>query len=302
VVEPLISIALCTYNGERFLRDQINSVLNQTYSNLEIIIIDDKSTDGTMEILRSFEREFKKIKVHQNEANIGYGKNFEKAIDLCNGDYIALSDQDDIWEEHKISRQLESINENLLNYHNSEFIDSNGNSLKKSIFDICKPYNGNDSRHFLFENCVSGHTILFKKSLKKYLVNFPNGIFYDQWIAYVATNIGSINYIDDKLVKFRRHEENSTDILRQKKRIRNQNNEINKIESFAKFAFNKNDFAKRLFNLTKKRTSCINLELLYFLIKNEETLLHLSRKSKLSKLNKLLRYALNSSQINNKLE
>lgn len=300
-MEPLISIALCTYNGERFLENQLNSILNQTYQNLEIIVVDDKSLDGTMKILRSFESEFKKITVYQNELNIGYGKNFEKAISLSNGDYIALSDQDDIWEENKISRQLECIKDNILNYHNSEFIDEYGVSLKKSVFDICKPYNGADSSLFLFENCVSGHTILFKKSLKKYLTNFPINIFYDQWIAYVATNFGKINYIDDKLVRFRRHSENNTDILRQKKSFRNQNNETDNIESFANFAFNKNDFAKKLFNLTKKGVRKINFELLFFLIKNEKRLLHLSRKSKLSKLNKLLRYAIANSHINKAL-
>lgn len=295
---PLVSIALCTYNGERFITDQLNSILNQTYTNLEIIVVDDRSLDGTLEILRSFESEFKKITVHQNETNLGYGKNFEKAISLCNGDYIALADQDDIWVENKIYRQIECIKDNLLNYHNSEFVDENGNTLNKSVFDICKPYNGNDPRHFLFENCVSGHTILFKKSLKEYLVNFPKHIFYDQWIAYVATNFGSINYLDDKLVKFRRHGDNSTDILRKKKSIRNRTNEIDKIESFAKFAFNKNDFAKKLLDLFKKGAGYVNFELLFFLIKNEETLLHLSRKSKFSKYNRLLKYALIKSHIN----
>src|SRR5215468_9284257 len=92
---PLVSIALCTYNGEKFLQKQLDSLLEQTYPNIEIIAVDDASTDNTWRILmNSAKRYSNKLKLYKNEKNLGYSLNFERAIKLCRGDFIALSDQD----------------------------------------------------------------------------------------------------------------------------------------------------------------------------------------------------------------
>ena len=103
---PLVSIALCTYNGEVFLQEQLNSLLNQTYTTIEIIAVDDASTDSTRSILEKKASTDSRLKVFINEKNIGYNKNFEKAISLCSGDFIAISDQDDIWEAEKIGKMM----------------------------------------------------------------------------------------------------------------------------------------------------------------------------------------------------
>jgi len=120
-VEPLVSIALCTYNGDTYISSQLDTIINQTYGNIEIIVVDDGSTDNTLPILKHYE-ETGKIKLYRNNTNLGFIKNFEKAISLCTGDYIALSDQDDLWELNKIELLVNTIGENMLIFSDSEFI------------------------------------------------------------------------------------------------------------------------------------------------------------------------------------
>jgi glycosyltransferase involved in cell wall biosynthesis len=110
----LISIALCTYNGEKYLIEQLDTLVNQTYPKLEIIVVDDCSSDKTITILNDYLSKFPFIKLYQNEQNLGYIKNFEKAISLCNGELIALADQDDVWDLNKLTIMAEAINENML--------------------------------------------------------------------------------------------------------------------------------------------------------------------------------------------
>src|SRR5690606_18169426 len=107
-------IALCTYNGGKYLIEQLDSLVKQDYPNIEIIIVDDCSKDTTLSILNSYSLHYPNIKIHVNENNLGYKKNFEKAIQLCNGEYIALSDQDDIWKLDKISKLINSIEKSVL--------------------------------------------------------------------------------------------------------------------------------------------------------------------------------------------
>src|SRR4051812_38033424 len=99
---PLISIALCTYNGERFVESQLLSLIKQTYLNLEIIIVDDCSTDNTLNIIAGYAAKDNRIKYWKNDLNLGFNQNFQKALSLTSGEFIAISDQDDIWHETKI--------------------------------------------------------------------------------------------------------------------------------------------------------------------------------------------------------
>src|ERR1700744_3577317 len=95
--EPLISVALCTYNGEKYIKEQLDSIINQTYTCIEVIIVDDGSTDSTYDIISDYALRDNRIKCFKNETNLGFNKNFEKAVSLTSGEYIAISDQDDIW-------------------------------------------------------------------------------------------------------------------------------------------------------------------------------------------------------------
>ena len=108
---PLVSIALCTYNGAGFLAKQLDSLLSQSYETIEVIAVDDCSTDSTWDILQAYARKDNRLQTHKNDYNIGHTRNFEKAIALCKGDYIALSDQDDIWVGDKIKILMEDLHQ-----------------------------------------------------------------------------------------------------------------------------------------------------------------------------------------------
>ena len=135
---PLVSIALCTFNGAKYLSEQVESILNQTYTNLEIIICDDCSSDDTPDIISKYLSKDRRIKMFVNTTNLGCNKNFEKAISLTSGEYIAISDQDDIWEPYKIEELVNNIGDNWLIFSNSSLIDTDGHELKGMLLADCK--------------------------------------------------------------------------------------------------------------------------------------------------------------------
>jgi len=228
MIKPLISIALCTFNGERFLKEQLDSLVNQTYLNIEIIVVDDLSSDGTLKILQNYAAQYKSINIYKNEVNLGYIKNFEKAIGLCSGDFIALADQDDIWELEKIDLLFSNIGNNTLIYHDSEFVDDKGNTLHKKLSDRLNMYEGNSPYPFFFYNCISGHSMMFKKSLIAAILPLNDKYYHDWQIAITATLNGGIKYLDQPLVKYRQHELSSTDFLKIKRKKAKKNSLTNR--------------------------------------------------------------------------
>lgn len=217
---PLISIALCTYNGEKFLAQQIESLLAQDYPNFEIIICDDRSSDRTLEIAERFKSP--KVFIHSNTENVGFNKNFERAFKLCRGDFIAPCDQDDIWLPGKLTVLVESIGSNMLAYCNSEFIDAESASLGMRLSDLKVMYSGKDPRPFILENCVAGHASLFRRELLNHVMPIPDVRFFDWWIAYAAAAYGGVIHIDRCLVKYRQHLTSQTDVASLKPKPKNQ--------------------------------------------------------------------------------
>lgn len=292
---PLVSIALCTYNGVGYLEEQLNSLVNQTYSNIEIIAVDDHSTDHTLKILDSYADEFINLKIISNEVNLGYVKNFEKAIKLCTGDYIALSDQDDIWDLNKIQLQVDAINDHILIYHDSELIENNGRSYNKHMSDIINLYHGDAPETFLIFNCVSGHSCLFKKDLLKYIFPFKKGYHHDHWLAYVAANHGTIGFVNKSLVKYRQHPNSNTDILlkkSKKKKGYHENRDVRKLlrelrwlKFCANYPYNKNpEFVSKFARLFEKRMRAfISIDYALFLYNNKDKVLYIQKKSEASK-------------------
>lgn len=207
----LVSIAMCTYNGAKYLEQQLDSLCAQSYTNLEIIVVDDCSSDETVEILRRYELKDNRIHVYSNEQNLGFTQNFSKAISLCSGDFIALADQDDIWKSEKIELFLESIEENLLIYSDAILIDEHNAPLSHQLI---RPYHslvkGKCNKAFLFLNCVSGNTLMFKRELLEYILPIPPISYHDVWIAYVASSIGTITYTDEAMIYYRRHTDQVT--------------------------------------------------------------------------------------------
>ncbi len=208
---PLISIALCTFNGAKFLKEQLDSLIFQSYLNLEIVIVDDCSTDNTVNILRSYELRFNNISVYINESNIGINKSFSKAIGLCHGEFIAISDQDDIWFPNKLETALEFIdNDTMMIYSNSLLIDEAANNLNRLMFGKKKLYSGDDPRSLSLYNKIAGHTMMFRAELREKILPIPCHSHYDWWIGFVAANSGNIVSLDSPFVMHRVHSDSAS--------------------------------------------------------------------------------------------
>ncbi|MEH6307015.1 glycosyltransferase family 2 protein [Olivibacter sp. CPCC 100613] len=299
---PLISIALCTYNGEEFLEKQINSICCQSYSNLEIIIVDDNSSDGTWDILQTMSNNRSNIKIHKNNSNIGFIKNFEKALRLCTGDYIAMSDQDDIWNPNKIEVLMEQIKMHMLVYHDSSFINEEDKLIsEKTESEIYDKFNDQSNLFFLKHNSIPGHSSMFRKELLTYALPFHHNFYHDWWLAFVAQSIGSIGFVPQVLAKHRQHAHNVTDPLtlraQQKKSKKSFEFNLEWVKHLAEFNCpNQNEIRCIYDILSNRQRGKKGLRYWSFLLRYYEVLegIDLSSKSTLSRLNLLRKIYFNS--------
>ena len=198
-----VSIVLCTYNGAKYLSEQLESILAQTYPLHEIIIQDDNSTDETVDIIHDYARKYSLIKFFENNSAHGVNGNFISAMQRATGDYIAISDQDDIWETDKIENQMKSIGKNLLCSGFSRPFSTDGSF---AYFDHRKR-NVNVVRMCFLG--LPGHTLLLRRELINMLPPLEHSIFkysmYDAALSIVAAAHKNIVFIDKILVNFRRH-------------------------------------------------------------------------------------------------
>ena len=207
---PLVSIAMTSYNGSKFIEKQLNSLCNQTYKNFEVVICDDCSTDETVQIISKFKEKLK-INLIENQKNLGMVKNFEKSISLCKGEFIALCDWDDIWLPQKIEILVSKIENYSLVFSDAALIDSNDNVIQNSFrkYSKIKTISGKPLLHLFFANYVTGCMTLFTRELAQKSIPIPDGErFHDWWIATVATKVHGIKAIDDKLILYRQHSSN----------------------------------------------------------------------------------------------
>ncbi len=208
----LVSIVVCTYNGSKFLNEQINSLINQDYKPIEIVVVDDCSTDNTWILLNDWKERYPDLfRLYKNDTNLGYNRNFEKGIQLAKGVYISLSDQDDIWLPTKVSESVAAINlmPNAILAHCKNVAMENG-ALKSNHTNLRIFFQGSDLRKLFLHSQFSGHAIIFKRSLLEFIIPFPDGIIYDWWISVNACAIGSIAFVDKILVHHRVHDSNAT--------------------------------------------------------------------------------------------
>jgi len=204
---PTISIAMPTYNGGRYLREQLDSIYCQTKQPDEVIVVDDCSTDNTIEILKEFHKKYG-LKYYINEKNLGYNKNFEKAITLCSSDFIALCDQDDIWLPEKIEKTYNKLKEYPKDIPAlvSSFNSTDINILKCKVKNKCQ----SGGWHLNFTKYASqGCTLMFNKKLKDIIIPIPDGIMYDAYIGFTAALLGNRYYIGEQLMYYRIHNDNA---------------------------------------------------------------------------------------------
>ena len=218
--DPLVSIVVATYNGERFLAALLDSLLRQTYKNTEIIVVDDCSSDGTLAILDTYARTHAQIKGVKNDRNLGYQKNFERGFVLARGDYIAPCDQDDIWLPTKVEVLVRRREDHGIVYCDSAFIDKAGAPLGQKMSEWKVLTDFDDPINFAVGGSVPGHAMLIKKSVVMEALPFPTTISHDYWLGFVATFGGAMKFVDEPLVLYRRHDTNIFGALEKKDKKR----------------------------------------------------------------------------------
>lgn len=205
--EPLVSIALCTYNGAAYLRAQLDSLRAQTLMPLEIVAVDDGSSDQTCAILREYASQDRRFRCYENPRNLGPTGCFERAMSLCRGGFIAPCDQDDIWHPDKLARLLARIGSCDVSYCDSQYIDGSGRLSHRRISDGRAMLSGAVATPFLLANSISGHAMLLRRDLFERARPFPDSVYYDWWLALCAAGRNGIQYVQAPLVRFRRHQD-----------------------------------------------------------------------------------------------
>ena len=211
-----VDILLATYNGEKYLREQIESILNQSHKDFRLLISDDCSKDLTRTILEEYKNKDSRIEIFFQENNLGVVKNFEFLLGKVEANYYMFSDQDDIWKENKIEKSLSKIEEGFdLVYSDLEVVDENLNVIYESywklkgIYDKIKKYNNFNSLYL--NNFVTGCTMISRKELINKFLPLPNSskyVLHDYWISLILSQDGKISYIEEPLIKYRQHKNN----------------------------------------------------------------------------------------------
>jgi glycosyltransferase involved in cell wall biosynthesis len=213
-----ISVALCTYNGESYLKDQLLSIIHQTVPPDVLIICDDHSTDKTVEIIDSLKPLYPfPMVLHRNPVNLGSTKNFDKALRLCNSDIIAFADQDDVWKPQKLEMMVKIFLADPqvgFVFTDAVLVDINlkplGMNLWESVGFDEKAYKnyigGQQFETTIKRNVATGTTMAIRDSLKELILPFPKKWIHDEWIATLASIVGIKGVpISEPLVLYRQH-------------------------------------------------------------------------------------------------
>lgn len=216
----MISVAMASYNGEKYILEQLESIYNQTVKVDEIIIVDDCSKDGTVAVIKDFMETHPecKVRLYENEANLGYKKNFYKAMSLCDGEIIFLCDQDDAWEEYKVEmlrKILDEYEEVSLVSSSFMHIDGRGNKdngnrraykkrMRKNEL-ICVPV-----EDLIFHNISQGCSMAMRKEIKDlYLEHFTEELPHDWMLNVIAAMQKKCYYLNKALFYYRIHDNNT---------------------------------------------------------------------------------------------
>ena len=225
-----IDILMATYNGERYLKEQIESILKQTYSNFRLIISDDCSTDSTRNILEEYHQKDNRIEIYYQDKNLGYIKNFEFLLNKVENNFYMLADQDDIWISDKIEKSMKKLEQEKadLVFCDLMLINQNGEKIADSFWKE-KKFNkkikkDKSKKGLRLNNYITGCTILSKKEFLKEILPIPPNtkyLIHDYWIAIILSLKGKIVYIEEPLVKYRQHGDNQVGYKMKSKELKN---------------------------------------------------------------------------------
>lgn len=206
-----VSVAMATYNGERYIKEQIESILINLQKDDELIISDDGSTDNTIKIIEEYIKIDKRIKLLEGPKK-GVKQNFANAIKNTTGKYVFLSDQDDTWKENKVEIVLKYFEKEkcTLIVHDAEIVDDEQNIISNSFFRYRK--SGNGVIKNIYINTYIGCCMAFDSKIIKDILPIPNNIeMHDQWIGIINDmKYTKSHFIKDKLIKYRRHTNNAS--------------------------------------------------------------------------------------------
>lgn len=215
----MISVCLTTYNGERYVKLQLESILSQLPLDAEVIVADDCSSDRTLDIVRSFYD--KRICVLPGEKRLGPVYNFERSLQAAKGDVIFLSDQDDVWLPGKVQHLLDALEYKdripkteapILAVHDATFIDSNGNELPRQMW-LERPYKPGVFNNWL-KNTYTGCCMAFRRELLQYALPFPKKLpMHDQWLGLLAERHFRVVAVRQPLIQYCLHENNATHLV-----------------------------------------------------------------------------------------
>lgn len=198
----MISVCIATYNGESYIEEQLRSILQQLGSDDEVLVSDDGSTDSTISIVHGIDDG--RVKILKNEGRHGVVGNFANALRHAQGDYIFLSDQDDVWAPVKVATCVGHLKESILVLHNMRFMDSG-----RDFFSQRPPHRG--LLRNLYKNSYTGCCMAFRRQLLTWILPIPDAIpMHDIWIGLQAEKHGGVAMIDDCLTQYRVHEGNVT--------------------------------------------------------------------------------------------
>ena len=211
-----ISVAMCTFNGKRFLGAQLESIAAQDRPPDELVVCDDGSSDGCEQIVREFSQRVSfPTRLVINEKNLGTTKNFEKAISLCEGEIVVLADQDDVWYQHKLARLEDAFwgsGEVVAAFSDADLIDADSRLLKARLwesflFDVNERVrfaNGDAVPILTKHHIVTGAAMAFRKKFFGILAPFHD--FHDRWLAFLLAACGHFEPISEPLMQYRRHQ------------------------------------------------------------------------------------------------
>ena len=214
------SVAMCTYNGARYVGEQLDSIARQTRPPDELVVCDDRSSDKTVQIVEQFAASAKfPVSLEVNSQNLGSTKNFEKAIEICEGDLIALADQDDVWVPSKleiIEREFDAAPASGLVFTDAEVVDENLRPLGVRLWtaigfseEVRRKLRRDNALDLLLPGwTVTGATMAFRSRFRSIALPIPDDLqmIHDGWIAAIIASVADVSFIEQPLMIYRQHE------------------------------------------------------------------------------------------------